>query len=244
MNETLAGYIRSRAKELGLSLREMCRLAKISPQTFYSLSGRLPDLQTVVALADVLQVHPLRLLHLVFEAVPIKPQVASRHKRGDQSAFVRDVSIPDGALVLPGHRFTKTWELQNVGAVPWEGRYLQCMDEEIEVYNTRSGETLNVAHNLVPTTTRIAVPHTKPGKTVQLSVDFTAPKPPGTVLSYWKSVFADGSLCFPESEGVWVKVRVSTMTTGAFHGRGSSAMDAADPKAPIGSKGCRQPKKS
>jgi hypothetical protein len=60
------------------------------------------------------------------------------------------------------------------------------------------------------------VPTTAPGATLQLSMDFTAPQQPGTVLSYWKSVFADGALCFPDSAGLWVKVRVSTLTQGAY----------------------------
>ncbi|BDT69782.1 hypothetical protein os1_39740 [Comamonadaceae bacterium OS-1] len=220
MQETLDGWMRQRARELGLNLSALCKQAGIGRQTLYDLAcipDKLPSMQTVVALADVLQVHPLRILHLVFDTVPIKPAVKRAQQQGDRSAFVRDVTAPDGALVLPGQRFTKTWELQNAGNVPWQGRFLQCMDEEV-VVATRTGETLHLAHNLVPASSRIAVPTTAPGATVQLSVEFTAPQPPGTVLSYWKSVFADGTLCFPDSVGVWVKVRVNTCTQGAFNG--------------------------
>ncbi|MCX7277097.1 MAG: NBR1-Ig-like domain-containing protein [Burkholderiales bacterium] len=220
MQETLDGWMRQRARELGLNLSALCKQAGIGRQTLYDLAcipDKLPSMQTVVALADVLQVHPLRILHLVFDAVPINPAVKRAQQQGDRSAFVRDVTAPDGALVLPGQRFTKTWELQNAGNVPWQGRFLQCMDEEV-VVATRTGETLHLAHNLVPASSRIAVPTTAPGATVQLSVELTAPQTPGTVLSYWKSVFADGTLCFPDSVGVWVKVRVNTCTQGAFSG--------------------------
>ncbi len=218
MHETLDIWMRQRARELGLNMSALCQQSGMGRQTLYDLARipeKLPSMQTVVALADVLQVHPLRILHLVFDAVPIKPAVKRAQQQGDRSAFVRDVSAPDGALVLPGQRFTKTWELQNAGSVPWEGRFLQCMDEEV-VVATRTGETLHLAHNLVPDQQRIPVPTTAPGATVQLSVDFTAPREPGTVLSYWKSVFPDGTLCFADSVGVWVKVRVSTLTRGAF----------------------------
>ena len=137
-------------------------------------------------------------------------------ERGDHSAFVQE-TIPDGTLVLFGQRFTKTWELQNVGRVPWEGRYLQCMDEEIVVY-TRLGEKLTITATLTPTLQRIPVPTTPPGAGVKLTVGFTAPKMAGTFISYWKSVFEDGSLCFPKAQGLSVSVRVTTLATGAFEG--------------------------
>jgi Ig-like domain from next to BRCA1 gene len=216
MQETLDGYIRSRALALSLSLAEVCRRASISRQTLYSLNQvpqKLPALQTVVSLADVLQVHPMRLLQLIFDGIPVAQQLKRRQTRGDQSAFVQE-TIPDGTLVLFGEQFSKTWELQNVGRVPWEGRYLQCMDEEIVVYSRIGGE-LKIAENLVAQVNRIPVPTTLPGEMVKLTVNFTAPAMPGTFLSYWKSVFEDGAVCFPKAQGLSVKVRVNTMASGA-----------------------------
>ncbi len=217
MRESLDSYIRSRANELGVSLSELCRRAKISRQTLYTLHqvpDKLPALQTVVSLAEVLHVHPLRLLQLVFDELPLTSQVKQKQALGDQSAFVQE-TVPDGTMVLYGERFAKEWQLQNVGRVPWEGRYLQCMDEEIVVY-TRTGETLKIAERLKPDVMRIAVPSTAPGCSVKLTVNFTAPTMSGNFLSYWKSVFEDGTLCFPKAQGLSVMVRVSTMATGAF----------------------------
>jgi transcriptional regulator with XRE-family HTH domain len=217
MKESLDSYIRNRANEQGLSLSEVCRRAKISRQTLYALNhvpDKLPALQTVVSLAEVLHVHPLRLLQLVFDGLPLTSQVKQKQARGDHSAFVHE-TIPDGSVVLFGQRFAKEWQLQNVGRVRWEGRFLQCMDEEIVVY-TRTGETLTISENLKPDVMRIAVPSTAPGGTVKLTVNFTAPTMPGSFLSYWKSEFEDGTLCFPKSQGLSVMVRVSTMATGAF----------------------------
>lgn len=214
--ETFDTYVRGRSKDLGLSLAELCRRAGMSRQTLYSLGeagAKLPNLNTVVALAGVLEVHPMRLLHLLFDAAPVHPRARSAN-RGDRSGFVRDVTYADGELVLPGDRFTKTWELQNVGTVPWEGRFLDCQDEELLVYQ-RTGEVLHLAGNLMPTTTRVAVPDTAPGEKAQISMRFTAPGTPGTVLSYWKMAFTDGSFCFPPARGVWVKVRVSNLARAA-----------------------------
>ena len=221
MKETLDSYIRQRCAELGMTQSELSRLTGVSRQTLLSLAqvpDKMPSLQTLVCLAEALKVHPLRLVHLVIDEAPQHRAVAMQRSHNDQSVFVRDVTFEDGAQVRPGQRFVKTWELQNVGKEPWEGRFLQCMDEEIVVY-TRTGETLQLAHNLRPTQTRVAVPTTLPGDLVQVSVEFTAPEPPGTVLSYGKSAFADGSLCFPKSRGVWVKVQVTSLSPGAIEVR-------------------------
>jgi DNA-binding XRE family transcriptional regulator len=220
MKESLDSYIRTRTNELGLSRAEVCRRAGVSRQTMYSLNEvphKLPALQTVVSLADVLRVHPLRLLQLVFDELPMTQVVKQKQARGDHSAFVQE-TFPDGTMVLYGARFTKMWELNNTGLVPWEGRYLQCMDEELVVY-TRTGETLKIAENLIPTVKRIPIPYTPPKSSVQLKVEFTAPRMPGIFLSYWKSVHADGTLCFPKNQGLSVKVRVSTLATAAREAR-------------------------
>jgi hypothetical protein len=215
--ETLDGYIRKRCVVLGISRSDLSRLTGLSRQTLHSLADvprTMPTLPTLISLADTLKVHPVRLVHLVFDDGVLPAQMQGRQRRNDNSVFVADVTFEDGALVVPNQRFTKTWELQNVGKVAWVGRYLQCMDEDVVVY-TRSGEVLSLAHNLQPAHTRVPVPDTRPGELVRVSVDFTAPDPPGTVLSYWKSTFADGSLCFPQSRGLWVKVRVTSMALGA-----------------------------
>ena len=218
MTKQLTPYITERTRSLGISQSELCRLAAISRQTLHTLmteQDKLPTLQTVMAIASALHVHPLRLLQIICdERVPMVATVRAHHKRGDKSAFVRDVSYPDGALVLPGQRLLKTWELQNVGNVPWQGRWLQCMDEEVFVYQ-RSGEQLHLALPLQPDALRVAIPDTAPGDSVQISVGFTAPNSPGTVLSYWKATHADGRLCYPGARGVWAKVLVSTLAATA-----------------------------
>lgn len=222
MQETLSSYVDARTKALGLSQLELCRRAGISRQTLHSMlasTGRLPSLQSVMALAGGLRVHPIRLLQLICDDhVPSGLPEHAQALRGDQSAFVRDVSFADGEIVRPGQRFTKIWEMQNVGQVAWTDRYMHCMDEEL-VVQLRSGETLRMAQNLTPAVCRFPVPTTLPGETVQLSVEFTAPLIPGTVLSYWKSHHADGSLCFPGASGLWVKVQVLAMTPASVESR-------------------------
>ena len=218
MKETLDSYIRSRANELGLSRTDLCKQAHISRQTLYSLTqtpDRLPDLKTIVVLADVLQVHPLRLLNLVFDTVPMAEPLKKAYKRGDRSAFIQDITCPDGSLVLAGQRFSKTWELQNAGNVAWENRFLRCVDDEVIIY-TRCGETLLLANSLVPDSKQVPIPFTRPSDKVQVTVEFTAPSQPCTVISYWKSVFEDSTLCFPKNVGVWAQVRVVAVVASAY----------------------------
>lgn len=226
----LGRYLRARAKERGLSMAELARSSGKSRQTLHTLSqegARLPELQTLIDLALVLGVHPLRLIHLVFEDVKLPSGQARSHAlRGDKSIFLTDVTIPDGTVVMVGSSFTKTWEVQNVGTVAWEGRELRCMDEEI-IITTRQGEELRVSEGLKPATMCIPVPFTPAGGIVRMSVDFTAPTLPCTCVSYWKSFFADGTPCFPESVGLTCKVRVLSMKSATAQGQASARLLAS-----------------
>lgn len=220
MNETLDSYVRKRAQDLNINLVELADLAKVSRQSVYALAEvprKLPSLKTIISIAGALHIHPIRLLTLIFDQTATHP-AARPSKRGDRTAFVADVTFPDGTLVLPNQIFTKTWELQNSGKVAWENRYLKCMDEEITVH-ANTGEALVLAENLIPHAKRVPIPFTKPGESVRISVDFTAPKLQMTVLSYWKSVFEDDSFCFPKAKGLWCKVRVNFLAGEAAEDR-------------------------
>lgn len=221
VKSALGRFLESRTTELGLTLSEVARRAAKSRQTLHALSqthARLPELQTLIDLALVLGVHPLRLIHLVFEDVRLPTKHERAHAlRGDKSIFLSDVTVPDGTVVLAGSMFTKTWEVQNVGTVAWEGRELRCMDEEVLV-TTRRGEEMRVSEGLLPARTSIPIPFTPPGGIVTLSVDFTAPALPCTCVTYWKAFFADGTSCFPHSVGLTCKVRVLSMKSASAEG--------------------------
>jgi transcriptional regulator with XRE-family HTH domain len=117
MPETLDAYIRQRLQALNISVSALCEEARLSRQAFYDLADiprKLPTLATLIKIASVLRVHPLRLLNLVFDSEPglvAAPAASARKLRSDQSAFVRDVTFPDDTLVFPGQRFVKTWEV-------------------------------------------------------------------------------------------------------------------------------------
>lgn len=219
MSLPLLTYIRQRCRDTGMSISKLCETAGIRRQTLYALEqnpDKLPEIRTLLALAQSLQIHPSQLLRLVYHNMPMTLQTQKKTKHLDGSAFIRDVSYPDGSLVATGERFTKTWELQNVGETVWEDRYLQCEDEQSGQYHYR-GQPLYIGEGLAPLSHRIAIPHTLPGEQVQLSVDFIAPATPATVVSYWKAYHADGRQCFPNCTGLWVKVQVISPFTAAYN---------------------------
>ena len=121
----------------------------------------------------------------------LETQLRSNLLTYDDSEFV-DESPPDGATVLVDTTFTKTWRIRNIGWVRWEGRSLQEIDASL----------------LRPSATRVAIPTTKPGEIVRISVDFTAPAYPGQQYSRWKIYGPDGRESFDHRKGVWALVNV------------------------------------
>ncbi|SFP36940.1 Ig-like domain-containing protein [Amycolatopsis arida] len=111
---------------------------------------------------------------------------------GDASAFVRDVTIPDGTEVPTGAHFVKTWELRNAGTVPWVDRYLRS-------YGGPGG---------CVSAERVPIPPTRPGETVAISVEVRAPDEPGYCQVYWKMVDAKDRLLLPGNRGVYYLVEV------------------------------------
>ena len=217
MSESLDKFVRQRCPQLGLSMSELGRRAILSCQTLYELSrlpARLPSLTTVVALAQVLEAHPMRLLHCVFEMVPVMP-AHRRAMAGDSSAFVGNGSYPDGAVVAPRQRFEKVWTLQNVGTVAWRGRSLECQDDSVTLMDATSSRIL-VEPGLRAEQHRVPLPDTEPGATVPVGVWFGAPAQPCTVISSQKMVDAFGRMCFPDNTGAWVMGGVMGLTAAAI----------------------------
>jgi len=86
------------------------------------------------------------------------------------AAFVRDVSISDGADLRPGEEFTKTWRLQNMGSCAWTESY-----DLVFVRGDRMQADIVVQ-------LQDAV---RPGAIVDLSVEMTAPEKEGRYRGYW-----------------------------------------------------------
>lgn len=102
----------------------------------------------------------------------------------DDAAFVADVTIPDGAEVVVGTPFVKTWRLRNTGTATWGAGYaLTHLD----------GPAFGG--------TAITAPMTGPGAEVDLTVTLTATEP-GLQRSRWRMTH-DG---VGFGEIVWVEI--------------------------------------
>jgi len=124
----------------------------------------------------------------------------------DKAFFVADVTIPDGSVMSPGQKFTKTWSLRNVGRCAWvKGTY------QIVYF---SGEQMGAPASL-------AFAEDVPvGSTAKFSIEMTAPSSPGPYRGYWMFKNASGQLFGFGPQGNrawWVDIKVSggpTVTPG------------------------------
>ena len=87
----------------------------------------------------------------------------------NNSAYVKDVTIPDGTIVVPGKKFKKTWNLRNTGTCPWTSEYSLTF---VSGYSL-DGETTTINKYVAP------------GKTANITILLTAPDAEGTFAGYW-----------------------------------------------------------
>jgi Ig-like domain from next to BRCA1 gene len=126
---------------------------------------------------------------------PATPGPTAPRTPGDNSAFIADVTYPDGSTVTEGQHFLKRWKIRNTGTVLWASRYLAPVGSST---------------GLCSYPARVKVPDTRPGQDVIISVPVTASTSPGLCFVTWKMVTAAGSLYFPNEIGIWFSVKVIT----------------------------------
>ncbi|MBX3056704.1 MAG: pre-peptidase C-terminal domain-containing protein [Anaerolineae bacterium] len=111
----------------------------------------------------------------------------------DNATFVADVTIPDGTTVIAGAALGKTWRMRNSGASTWDGYQL-----------------VFVSGNQMGAPNAVAVPHTAPGQTADISVNLTAPNSDGEYTGYWRLRNPQGTFFGPT---IWVKINVGTASS-------------------------------
>jgi hypothetical protein len=102
------------------------------------------------------------------------------------TAFVSDVSVPDGTTVSPGQDLTKSWRLRNCGTTDWSGLHATRVDGSFGPV-------------------QFTVPITKPGSTTTVSTEVTAPTTPGHYRTTYRLVDYAGTLA---AHSFWVDVNV------------------------------------
>jgi Ig-like domain from next to BRCA1 gene len=86
----------------------------------------------------------------------------TRAVTGDATAFVDD-TIPHGTLMTPGLLFVKTWQIRNVGTVPWRARRLERQGPL-----TGPGLIMSFSRS-------VEIPDTEPGETAEIQVPLRHP---------------------------------------------------------------------
>lgn len=94
-----------------------------------------------------------------------------------QITFVSDVSIPDGTKIPGGNSFTKTWRLKNTGSCTWDNRFDVAFVKGTQL----SAQKVYDLNTVV-----------KPGETVDISIDMTAPTTNGEYKSEWQLLNPNG----------------------------------------------------
>lgn len=205
----LANLLHQKTIQLKLTRSELASNAGISRQTLYKLLNAEIDeakLSTLIKLSQALMLHPMDLLKIYFDGTMLKHKAST-----DNSGFLGDVTYPDNSIVMVNQLFTKVWEIKNIGKTTWKDRKLICIDEQLQVSSSDKELNIKAQRGLTPITTSIDVPETKPGESIQLSVEFLAPDYACTAISYWKSVDSNGEYCFPELEGLSCLVKVISL---------------------------------
>ena len=136
----------------------------------------------------------------------------------DNSAFISDVTYPDGATVAPGEAFIKTWKLQNSGACSWI--------KNTYVLAYVSGSSMSGSTTPLKSTVGMW------GKT-DVSVALVAPQKAGPHTGYWRLKNASG-IWFGSS--VYVKIVVEgdakTVTSTPEEGKATSTKTPKPTRTP------------
>jgi hypothetical protein len=134
----------------------------------------------------------------------------------DSSAYVKDVTIPDGTTMAPGNTFVKTWAILNNGTCSWGTNYALAFI---------SGSQMNGASTALLNT----VP---PGSQIQISVNLTAPSAAGDYTGWWR-MHNDKGQYFGNPITVVIKVSGSSTTaTSTSSGATNTTSPATNTTAP------------
>lgn len=124
-----------------------------------------------------------------------KSKKSSHSATARESRFVRDLTIMDGSKVKIGYKFQKIWEIENIGNVPWENRFLE-----------RAGPCQGPGR--LKSRRRIRIPYTLPGQKRKIKINLIAPDQPGSCYAEWKMVDEKGNILLPDQKPLFVSVDV------------------------------------
>ena len=107
----------------------------------------------------------------------------------NNSAFVADVTVPDGTNFSAGQTFNKIWKMSNTGTCAWGSGY----------------QLVFISGEAMTSSTVVSVPATAPGATADILVPMTTPATAGDHTGSWRMRSADGAIF---GQTVTVKITV------------------------------------
>jgi hypothetical protein len=112
--------------------------------------------------------------------------------------FVKDVTFPDNTFVKPKQKFTKIWQLRNIGTCTWTSDYL----------------LVHVWGDQMKGDSHIPIGQTAdPGTVIEVAVSLVAPAIPGSYQGDWMLQDPDGNRFgtgYKASEHFWVAVNIGS----------------------------------
>jgi uncharacterized protein YkwD len=113
----------------------------------------------------------------------------------DSAVMIQDVTVPDNAQMSRGETFTKTWRFMNNGKCNWTGYTIAF-----------------VAGDRMESPDTAPVPETEPGKTVDVSVELTAPSVDGSYTGFFELKNGNGeTLAIGTEQTFWVKILIGNV---------------------------------
>ena len=110
----------------------------------------------------------------------------------DSAVLIQDVTIPDNTLMSRGEKFTKTWRFMNTGKCNWSGYTIAF-----------------VAGDRMESPDSAPIPQTNSGKTVDVSVDLTAPSLDGSYTGFFELRNTKGEVLPIGTENTfWLKILI------------------------------------
>jgi len=114
----------------------------------------------------------------------------------DAAVLLEDVTVPDNSLMPRGEKFTKTWRFVNTGKCNWSGYTIAF-----------------VAGDRMETPDSAPIAQTEAGKTVDVSVELTAPSIDGAYTGFFELKNANGeSLAIGTERTFWVKILIGNVS--------------------------------
>jgi len=131
----------------------------------------------------------------------------------DSAAFVADVTVPDGTSFNQGDTIHKVWRVKNTGTCTWSTQYSIVF---------ASGDQMNA-----PASTPLH--NTKPGDTLDISVDLTAPNQAASYRSDFELHNPSGvAMPIDQAKTLWVTVAVGTASASSSGSSNSGSSNSSN----------------